>query len=43
MTENGYMPSPQGRLEIKYVLQKGIFEKGNSFTKPSGPLGTSLS
>jgi hypothetical protein len=36
------IPTSQGGLEIKYLLQGGMSEKGSLLAKPSGPLGTSL-
>ena len=42
IAENGCTPPPQGRPEIKYLLQGGMPGKGSLLAKPSGPLGTSL-
>ena len=45
MVENGCVKpylSSQGGPEIKYLLYRGMSEKGRLLVKPSGPLGTSL-
>lgn len=42
ITENGSIPRPQGRQEIKCILQGVISGKGSLFAKPSGPLEISL-
>ena len=40
--ENGFISTPQGGPEIKYLLQEGMSGKGSLLAKPSGPLDTSL-